>query len=90
MKNFDILGFHRYRGGEGGGGLGQFADSREGLVRKRGVVFLRGKGGDDTPMHTMHKLRNWGPFTSSSSTICVCTLFFFMIKILLPGICVGV
>ena len=26
-------------------GLGQFADLRRGLARKRGVVFLRGGGG---------------------------------------------
>ena len=44
-------------GGEGGGGglskkgvLGQFADLKGGLARKRGVVFLRGV---DTPIHTM-------------------------------------
>ena len=35
-------------------GLGQFADLRRGLARKRDVVFLRG-GGVDTPMHTMNK-----------------------------------
>ena len=35
------------------GGLGQFADLRGHLAKKRGVVFLRGCGGADTPMHTM-------------------------------------
>ena len=32
------------------GGLGQFANLRGDLARKRGVVFLRG---GDIPMHTM-------------------------------------
>ena len=32
------------------GGLGQFADLREGLARTRGWCF---RGGVDTPMHTM-------------------------------------
>ena len=36
------------------GGLGQFANLRRGLTRKRWVVFLRGV---DTPMHTMHLAR---------------------------------
>ena len=37
------------------GGLGQFADLREGLGEKEGVVFffLGGGGGIDTPMHSM-------------------------------------
>ena len=35
-----------------GGGLGQFVCLREGLVRKKEVVFLR-VGGIDTPMPTM-------------------------------------
>ena len=37
-----------YRGDclkRGGGGLGQFADLRRGLARKKSVVFLRGGGG---------------------------------------------
>ena len=33
-----------------GGGLGQYADLRGGLARKRGGAF---EGGVDTPMHTM-------------------------------------
>ena len=42
-----------------GGGLGQFADLKGGLARKRGVVFLR--GGVDTPVPTMknHFMRNF-------------------------------
>ena len=36
-------------------GLGQFADSRGGLARKRGVVFLKG-GGANTPMPAMKLL----------------------------------
>ena len=36
-----------------GGGLGQYANLRGGLARKRGGgVFLRGKG-VDTPLHAM-------------------------------------
>ena len=46
----------------GGGGLGQFANLREDLARKNGVLFLKGVGGGvgwgwgrwvDTPMYTM-------------------------------------
>ena len=38
------------------GGLGQFANLREGLGKKEGVVFLKGA---DTPIHTMiHPLPN--------------------------------
>ena len=33
------------------GGLGQFVESKGGLDKKEGVVFLR--GGVDKPMHTM-------------------------------------
>ena len=67
MKNFNVLGVHwKIRLlGEGGGSrktnierglskkppLGQFADLKEDLARKRGVVFFRG-GGGDTLMHT--------------------------------------
>ena len=41
-------------GGDGGGGVGQFADLRGCLARKRaGGVFDGGGGGVDTPMHTM-------------------------------------
>ena len=29
-----------------GGGLGQFAGLRQGLTKKEGVVFLRGRGGE--------------------------------------------
>ena len=36
-------------------GLGQFADLRGGLLKKR-MVFLRGVG---TPMHTMDKVGGW-------------------------------
>ena len=58
MKNFNIMGVHwktlflgevkkkQYRGNclkLGGRGLGQFADLRKGLAKKRGVVVLRGE-----------------------------------------------
>ena len=39
-----------------GGGLGQFADLRRGLARKRGVVVLREV---NTPMPTMSKLQHY-------------------------------
>ena len=35
------------------GGLGQFVNLRRDLARKREGVF-EGRGGDDTPMHTMN------------------------------------
>ena len=74
MKNLNILGVYwkiwlsggssRKTDIEGGlpkkGGLGQFADLREGggggLARKRKVVFLRG---GDTPIHTMLKFYSY-------------------------------
>ena len=37
-----------------GGGLGQFADLRWDLARKREMVFFWGEGGN-TPMHTMSR-----------------------------------
>ena len=39
--------------------LGQLADSRGGLMKKRGMVFLRGF---DTLMHTMSKVGEIGDF----------------------------
>ena len=41
MKNHYIGGLPKKRGG----GLGQFVDSRGGLGKKEGVVFLSGGGG---------------------------------------------
>ena len=37
---------------KGGGGLGQFADFRQGAWQERGCDVFEG-GGVDTPMHTM-------------------------------------
>ena len=49
------------------GGLGQFVDLRGSLARK-GVVFLRGGGGVDTPMPTMNSyLKNFGKQKTNSS-----------------------
>ena len=45
MKNFSIFEIHRKSGGftkNNKGGLGQFADLRGGLERKREVVFSLG------------------------------------------------
>ena len=45
-------------------GLGQFADVRGGLARKRasvlGFFFLGGGGGGDTPIHTIGKKGDGG------------------------------
>ena len=55
-----------------GGGLGLFADLR-GLGKKEGVVFLKGGGGVETPMHTTEGqcLSNFGcKIGSRSKNIC--------------------
>ena len=69
MKNFNIVGVHWkiqilegvyekpiYRGNCLKRGFGQFADLRGGGgFLKEGVVFSRGGGGGDTPLHTMER-----------------------------------
>ena len=62
MKNFNIMGVYwkiLFLGGnflKGGGGLGQFSDLRWGLLKKRGVVFLRG---EVIPQYTLWYNKNF-------------------------------